>query len=146
MTYQDPVSGRTVGQSVPIVSATEADIKRFSETGNLCGECHYFLSIKEEAFAAQVAQVKLLTTLVDEYEWKLEHAFPGGLPVSGLCEAHGYITQVYAAAKDCAFTPSRGKVRRQASDNQLYQIIVDKNEAQKKQKARERGFRERFGL
>lgn len=145
MSYSNE-SGHTVGQSIPVVTASEADIRRFSDSGHVCGECHHFCDLGDDAYAGQMAQMQLLTTLVTEYEWKLHHAFPAGLPQSGLCEAHGYITQTFAVAKDCAYTGRRGKLRKATRETTLVQIRKDKDEAMVAQKAREQKFRSRFGL
>lgn len=145
-TYTDSATGRTTGFSTAVVSASAEDVKRYSDSGNLCGECEHFCDLGTDAFAGQLAQTRFLTRLVDEYGWKLHHAFPGGIPQAGFCEAHGYLTQAFSAAKDCAFTPRRGKLRRQASDNALIQIGKDKRTAVAKQRQRDVDFRKRFGL
>ena len=140
-TFHDPYTGSTMGRSVPVLSMTEAEIKRYSEHHSVCGECHHFISLEDHHCAALLAQGRFLVKLVDEYEWKLEHAFPNGVEHGGFCDAHGYLTQAFAVSKACAYTPRRGKVRRKASDNELLSISKDRKVADKKAADRFREFR-----
>ena len=140
-TFYDPITRSTVSKPIPVFTATKDDIKRYSEMHAVCGECHHFLQVADHQVTQMLNATRALVRLVDEYDWKMHHAFPGGVENAGFCDAHGYMTQAFAVAKDCAYTPSRGKVRRQAAESELVKIYKDRATAKKKEVERDRKFR-----
>lgn len=141
--YVDPQSGARIGGSLPVVTVTEADIRRYGSGGHTCGECKYFELGHGQA---QIAQQQFMPKLVRDLEWKLDHAFLSPVNETGLC-GNDDITLtgvMHAACPD--FRPHNGKIKREVKASELETIEKDRIGAKRMQQRRIRDWRKQAGL
>lgn len=142
-TYIDPQSGARVGGSLPVVTVSEADIRRYGSGGHTCGECKHFELGHGQA---QMAAQKFMPKLVREYEWKLEHAFLSPSNEMGLCGNDDVtLTGVLHAACE-HFRAHNGKIKREVKASELETIEDSKHGAKRMQQRRIRDWRKAAGL
>lgn len=139
--------GQTVVGSSPVVSATEADIRRFGHGGHVCAECRFF---EPGHAAAEMKRTRWMQQLVKEYGWKVEHAFPGITQERtneiGLCGAAGDTgTTAFAAACD-QFVDARGKLKREASEEERGFVVNDMRVAKEAQAERIAAWKRNLGI
>lgn len=142
-TYIDPNTGARVGGSLPVVTVSEADIRRYGSGGHTCGECKHFELGHGQA---QMAAQQFMPKLVREYEWKLEHAFLSPSNEMGLCGNDDVtLTGVMHAA--CPnFRAHNGKIRREAKASELETLETNRHDAKRMQQRRIRDWRKASGL
>lgn len=137
---------RALGAS-PLATVTEAELRRYSATGNICGECRHF----EPGHAqAEMARTRFLQVLVKEYGWKVEHALPGITAERsseiGLCaEAGDTATTAFAPSCD-HFSPARGKLKREARPEEQHLVVNDLRVAKAAQAQRFEEWKREQGL
>jgi hypothetical protein len=141
--YVDPLTGARVGGSLPVVTVSEDDIRRYGSGGHTCGECKHFELGHGQA---QMAAQEFMPKLVRDYEWKLQHAFLSPSNEMGLCGNDDItLTGVLHAACE-HFRPHNGKIKREAKASELETIEKSRIGAQRMQQRRIRDWRKSAGL
>ena len=136
--YRDGHSGVEMPGSMPVLTVTEDDIRRYGSGGHVCGECKHF---EPGHVQAEMAASQFMPKLVRDMEWKLEHAFVSDLNEAGLCGDTG-VTLTFTMHAACPnFRPHNGKIKRAVKENELAKVVEDRKQAQQMQEKRLRDWR-----
>ncbi len=143
--YTDPATGHTFSKSAPVVGITEEEIKRYSRSGNVCGECKFF---EPGHFAAEAARTKFVRALVKDYEWNPRHA---GLTQEttkemGLCGATNDTATAAFNASCNHFVQDRGRIKRATKPEEHGVYVRDLRAAEADHAERFREFKRKHGL
>lgn len=143
LVYRDAETGVQTSGAIPVNSVSEEEIRRYSQGGHVCGECKFF---ELGHAAAEMASTKMVQQLARDHEWKIDHAFTQGVNQAGLCSAAGAMaTGVMHAACD-QFRPHNGKIRKEASKDELQALSDEVRAARKLEAQRIHAWREKNGL
>lgn len=120
----DNGAGERVEANADICSVTEADIRRFSSGGHVCGECRFF----EQGHAmAEMARQNFVRELVKDYEWNPAHAGMTTEKASeiGLCADAGDMATSKMTAACENFRENRGRIKKEATATQQRIVVND---------------------